>query len=122
MSRRWERDVGDANAGYGITAVLEGGSVLEKAAANVSVVRGVLSAERAAAMSSRGRAEIDSGGGQPYSAVAMSLVFHTATPWIPTLRADVRMFEVCAGPSTPRSLNNHSKRALHVLTPSRPRR
>lgn len=74
--------------------MLEAGTVLEKAAANVSVVRGVLSAERAAAMSSRGREEIDQRGGQPYSAVAMSLVFHTASPWVPTLRADVRMFEV----------------------------
>jgi coproporphyrinogen III oxidase len=53
--RRWERDSTDPNAGYGITTVLEGGRVLEKAAANVSVVRGVLSPERAAAMSSRGR-------------------------------------------------------------------
>ena len=27
---RWERDAQDANAGYGITAVLEGGQLLEK--------------------------------------------------------------------------------------------
>jgi coproporphyrinogen III oxidase len=68
--------------------------VLEKAAANVSVIRGVLSPERARAMSSRGREEVDASGGQPYSAVAMSLVFHSATPFVPTLRADVRLFEV----------------------------
>jgi coproporphyrinogen III oxidase len=74
--------------------VLEGGAALEKAAANVSVVRGVLSPERAAAMSARGRDEIDAAGGQPYSAMAMSLVFHTASPFVPTLRADVRQFEV----------------------------
>ncbi|PSC76177.1 coproporphyrinogen III oxidase [Micractinium conductrix] len=91
---RWERSPGDPNAGYGITSVLEGGSVLEKAAANISVVAGVLSKERAAAMSSRGRAAIDPAGGQPYSAAAMSLVFHSAHPRIPTLRADVRLFEV----------------------------
>lgn len=29
---RWERDAQDANAGYGITAVLEGGELLEKVA------------------------------------------------------------------------------------------
>jgi coproporphyrinogen III oxidase len=67
--------------------------VLEKAAANVSVVRGILSPERAKAMSSRGRDEIDTGGGQAYSAVAMSLVFHACTPFVPTLRADVRLLE-----------------------------
>ena len=60
----------------------------------MSVVRGVLSPERAAAMSSRGRAEIDMAGGQDYSAVAMSLVFHSGHPFVPTLRADVRLFEV----------------------------
>jgi coproporphyrinogen III oxidase len=42
---RWERP-GD-NAGYGITCVLEGGALLEKAAANISVVRGTLTPARA---------------------------------------------------------------------------
>ncbi len=73
--------------------MLEDGRVLEKAAANISVVRGKLSAQRAAAMSSRGRGEIDPKGGQDYAAAAMSLVFHSAHPLIPTLRADVRLFQ-----------------------------
>lgn len=81
------------STGYGITCVLEDGEVLEKAAANISVVRGILTAQRAQAMSSRGRSSIDSRGGQPYSAAAMSLVFHSAHPLIPTLRADVRLFQ-----------------------------
>jgi coproporphyrinogen III oxidase len=68
--------------------------VLEKAAANVSVINGTLSSERARAMSERGRTGISEAGGDPYSAVAMSLVFHSAHPFIPTLRADVRMFKV----------------------------
>lgn len=46
------------------------------------------------AMSSRGRSEIDPKGGQPYAAAAMSLVFHSAHPLVPTLRADVRLFQV----------------------------
>jgi len=90
---RWDRDQSNPNAGFGITAVLEGGELLEKAASNVSVISGVLSSTRAAAMTSRGR-DIDPAGGQPYSAVAMSLVFHPKSPWVPTLRADVRVFEV----------------------------
>jgi coproporphyrinogen III oxidase len=85
-------------AGYGITCVLEGGSLLEKAAANISIIRGTLSAARAQAMSSRGRSQIDPAGGQPYSAAALSLVFHAAHPLVPTLRADVRLFQVgCCG-------------------------
>jgi coproporphyrinogen III oxidase len=82
-------------AGYGITCVLEDGKLLEKAAANISVVRGTLSPARAQAMSSRGRSTIDPAGGQPYSAAALSLVFHSAHPLVPTLRADVRLFQVC---------------------------
>lgn len=68
--------------------------MVEKAAANISVIRGKLSAARAQAMSSRGRSNIDPQGGQDYAAAAMSLVFHSAHPLIPTLRADVRLFEV----------------------------
>lgn len=91
---KWVRNPGNPNAGYGITSVLEGGNIIEKGAVNISVVSGVLSPERAKAMSSRGRGTIDPAGGQPYSAAAMSLVFHSAHPFIPTLRADVRLFEV----------------------------
>jgi hypothetical protein len=97
---RWERDAASANAGYGLTCVLEGGAVIEKGAANISVVRGTLSAARAQAMSSRGRGEIDPAGGQPYAACAMSLVFHSAHPMVPTLRADVRLFQARAVPPT----------------------
>ena len=50
---RWDRDTNDSNAGYGITSVLEGGRLLEKAAVNVSVIGGTLSSARAEAMSSR---------------------------------------------------------------------
>ncbi|CAG9461334.1 unnamed protein product [Pedinophyceae sp. YPF-701] len=91
---RWERDPADPSAGFGITCVLEDGDVLEKAAANVSIIEGVLTPERAQAMSSRGRASIDPAGGQPYAAAAMSLVFHSKHPFVPTLRADVRLFRV----------------------------
>mmetsp|Transcript_35986 Transcript_35986/g.113844 ORF Transcript_35986/g.113844 Transcript_35986/m.113844 type:complete len:292 (-) Transcript_35986:908-1783(-) len=99
---RWERGV-DGSGGYGITRVLQSADVVglpqkdalfEKAAANVSVVRGTLTPERAKAMSSRGRGNVDIEGGQEYSAAAMSLVFHPASPRVPTLRADVRLFEV----------------------------
>lgn len=91
---RWDRPSGSGNGGYGITSVLEDGDVLEKAAVNVSIISGVLSPERAKMMSSRGRAGVDPDGGQSYAAAATSLVFHSAHPMIPTLRADVRLFEV----------------------------
>lgn len=46
--------------------------MLEKAAANVSVINGTLSPERAQAMSERGRSGISAAGGDPYSAVVRS--------------------------------------------------
>ena len=88
---KWDRPNG---MGYGITRVLEGGNLWEKAACSVSVVRGELSADRAAAMSSRGR---DAEAGQAYAAAACSLVFHSASPMVPTFRADVRHFEIEGG-------------------------
>jgi len=117
---RWERNPVDPSAGYGITCVLEGGDVLEKAAANVSIIHGKLTPERAKAMSARGRAEIDPQGGQDYHAAAMSLVFHSRHPLIPTLRADVRVFSVqglewygggCD--LTPAYLNERDSREFH---------
>jgi len=81
-------------SGFGVTRVMEGGGVFEKAAANVSVIRGTLSPERAAAMSARGRPGVDPRGGQTYAAAALSLVFHPRSPMVPTFRADVRRFTV----------------------------
>ena len=69
-------------------------------AVNVSFVQGELTPERAVAMSSRGRG-IDPKGGQSYAATALSLVYHPAHPFVPTLRADVRLFQV----STPVNIN-----------------
>jgi coproporphyrinogen III oxidase len=91
----WKRDGSDSSVGSrGITAVFEDGLILEKAASNVSIIRGVLTPSRASTMSARGRGNIDPKGGQAYSAAAMSLVFHSAHPLIPTLRGDVRLFQV----------------------------
>lgn len=68
---------------------MQGGKVYEKAGVNVSVVQGILSTERANAMASRGRSVTE---GTTYQAAALSLVLHAQSPFIPTLRADVRIF------------------------------
>lgn len=75
------------------SSVLISSIVRPQAAASTTFVQGVLSPQRAKAMSARGRS-INQEGGQRYSAAALSLVFHPAHPLIPTLRADVRRFEV----------------------------
>lgn len=56
---------------------------------NVSAVQGVLSEPRAAAMQSRGRECLP---GADYKAAALSFVLHAQSPFVPTLRGDVRVF------------------------------
>lgn len=83
------------DTGHGRTRVLQSGTIFEKAGVNISSVSGTLSPERARAMTSRGRVGVEAG--KPYQAMALSLVLHTQSPFVPTLRGDVRVFSV-AGP------------------------
>eukprot|EP00898_Chlorokybus_atmophyticus_P002929 jgi/Chlat1/3637/Chrsp238S03636 len=92
-SDSWKR--GEDAGSYGLTRVLEGGELLEKAAVNVSVIRGTLSEQRAKAISGRGQSVVSAG--QSYFAAALSLVLHSVSPLVPTFRSDVRYFEVDDG-------------------------
>mmetsp|Transcript_12362 Transcript_12362/g.37705 ORF Transcript_12362/g.37705 Transcript_12362/m.37705 type:complete len:364 (+) Transcript_12362:194-1285(+) len=87
----WQRTQG---SGGGRTRVLEDGDLFEKAAANVSVVRGRLNAERASAMRERGNRSVEAD--TEYFAAALSIVFHSLSPMVPTLRGDVRVFQTTA--------------------------
>lgn len=69
--------------------MLQQGAIFEKAGVNVSVVRGILSENRASAMRLRGR---ECHPGMSYQAAALSFVCHAQSPFIPTLRGDVRVF------------------------------
>jgi coproporphyrinogen III oxidase len=83
-------------ASGGITRVIQGGNIVEKGACSLTLIRrGVLSAERAAAIRSRqGEGNDVIQGGDSYSAAALSIVFHSRSPFIPTFRSDVRIFLV----------------------------
>lgn len=83
----------------GITRVLQGGSVVEKGACSLTLIRrGVLSAERASAIRSRQDLKINAG--DVYSAAALSIVLHSRSPMVPTFRSDVRIFFVQSREST----------------------
>lgn len=83
----------------GITRVFQGGKVIEKGACSLTLIRrGVLSAERAAAI--RSRQDLNIQAGDVYSAAALSLVFHSRSPMVPTFRSDVRIFFVQSSKST----------------------
>ena len=62
-----------------------------QAAVNSTIIRGQLTAGRAKAISARGTGVQE---GQDYAAAALSLVVHPGNPHVPTLRADVRQFQV----------------------------
>jgi len=77
----------------GITRVIQGGNVVEKGACSLTLIRrGILSAERAAAI--RSRQDLDIQAGDVYSAAALSIVLHSRSPMVPTFRSDVRIFFV----------------------------
>ena len=93
----------------GITRVIQGGSIIEKGACSLTVIQnGVLSPERARAIRARQPKEDDDdndndddeeddfviGSGDFYSAAALSIVFHSRSPMVPTFRSDVRIFLV----------------------------
>jgi coproporphyrinogen III oxidase len=80
----------------GITRVIQGGDVIEKGACSLTLIQnGILTSERASTIRSR-QTESESAvaAGDSYSAAALSIVFHTRSPLIPTFRSDVRIFMV----------------------------
>jgi len=79
---RWERPSG----GGGITRVLLGDVVFEKAGVNFSDVRGSFSEEHAASMPGKGTA---------FAASGISVVIHPRNPHVPTVHANFR--HICKG-------------------------
>jgi coproporphyrinogen III oxidase len=83
----------------GKTRVIQGGDIIEKGACSLTLIRrGILSAERAAAI--RSRQDLDIQPGDVYSAAALSIVLHSRSPMVPTFRSDVRIFFVESEKST----------------------
>ena len=94
----WEKRDPEAEAtnlvSYGLTACLQDGALLEKGGVSTTIVTGILSKERAAAISSRDQSISGIEAGCKYYASALSLVLHSRSPLVPTFRSDVRYFEV----------------------------
>ncbi|RKP09360.1 Coproporphyrinogen III oxidase [Thamnocephalis sphaerospora] len=86
----WER----AEGGNGITCVLQGGNVFEKAGVNVSVVHGTLP-EAAVRQMRADHKDLDPAGAPyPFFVAGISLVLHPHNPKAPTVHANYRYFEV----------------------------
>lgn len=84
LSESWEKSPGDALQGNGITRILEGGTLFERAGCGFSHVRG----SKLPPSATQHRPEL---AGAPFEAMGVSLVFHPRNPYVPTVHMNVRM-------------------------------
>ena len=84
MADPWQKKPGEVLQGNGITLILEGGTVFERAGCGFSHVRGPSLPPSA----TQHRPEL---AGAPFEAMGVSLVFHARNPYVPTVHMNVRM-------------------------------
>ncbi len=87
----WQKEPGEPLQGSGLTTILEGGTVFERAGCGFSHVTG----PRLPASATAHRPELV---GAPFEALGVSLVFHPRNPYAPTVHMNVRM--ISAAPAT----------------------
>ncbi len=80
----WQKAPGEALQGNGITQILEGGPVFERAGCGFSHVQGT----KLPPSATQHRPELV---GAPFEAMGVSLVFHPRNPYVPTVHMNVRM-------------------------------
>ena len=80
----WQKAPGDLLQGQGITQILEGGAVFERAGCGFSHVSG----PKLPPSATQHRPEL---AGAPFEAMGVSLVFHPRNPYVPTVHMNVRM-------------------------------
>ncbi|WP_295537887.1 oxygen-dependent coproporphyrinogen oxidase [uncultured Pseudacidovorax sp.] len=80
----WHKAPGEALQGEGLTCILEGGELFERAGCGFSQVRG----PRLPPSATQHRPEL---AGAPFEAMGVSLVFHPRNPFVPTVHMNVRM-------------------------------
>jgi coproporphyrinogen III oxidase len=86
LKDRWKKEPGEPLQGNGLTMILEGGDVFERAGIGFSDVAG--RALPASATQSRPQLA-----GAPFRAMGVSLVFHPRNPFAPTVHMNVRHIE-----------------------------
>ncbi len=84
LSDAWEKAPNEPLQGSGITQILEGGAVFERAGCGFSHVRG----PKLPPSATQHRPEL---AGAPFEAMGVSLVFHPRNPYVPTVHMNVRM-------------------------------
>ncbi|MEJ8822855.1 oxygen-dependent coproporphyrinogen oxidase [Variovorax humicola] len=80
----WQKAPGEPLQGHGLTCILEGGALFERAGCGYSQVRGA----KLPPSATQHRPELS---GAPFEAMGVSLVFHPRNPYVPTVHMNVRM-------------------------------
>lgn len=83
----WQKARDEPLQGQGITQILEGGAVFERAGCGFSQVRG----SKLPPSATQHRPEL---AGAPFEAMGVSLVFHPRNPYVPTVHMNVRIIAV----------------------------
>ena len=91
---RWHKMPDEPLQGEGVTRILEGGAVFERAGVGFSHVRG----PRLPPSATQHRPEL---AGAPFEAMGVSLVFHPLNPHVPTVHMNVRMISAGAPGQAP---------------------
>ena len=89
----WTKPPGEKLQGEGLTRLLEGGALLERAGVGFSHVRGPALPPSA----TQHRPEL---AGTPFEAMGLSLVLHPHNPYVPTVHMNVRMLAALPKPSS----------------------
>ena len=84
VSDAWEKPAGEKLQGSGITKIMEGGPVFERAGCGFSHVTG----PQLPPSATQHRPEL---AGAPFEAMGVALVFHPRNPHVPTVHMNVRM-------------------------------
>ncbi|RUP26596.1 MAG: oxygen-dependent coproporphyrinogen oxidase [Curvibacter sp.] len=84
LADAWDKPAGEKLQGNGLTKILEGGAVFERAGCGFSHVRG----PQLPPSATQHRPEL---AGAPFEAMGVSLVFHPRNPYVPTVHMNVRM-------------------------------
>ncbi|MDR0205042.1 MAG: oxygen-dependent coproporphyrinogen oxidase [Delftia acidovorans] len=90
LTDAWSKGPGERLQGDGITRIMEGGRVFERAGCGFSHVRG----PQLPPSATQHRPEL---AGAPFEAMGVSLVFHPRNPFVPTVHMNVRMIAAGSG-------------------------
>ena len=94
LADAWKKAPGEPLQGEGVTMILEGGGVMERAGCGFSHVRG----PRLPPSATQHRPELV---GASFEAMGVSLVFHPRNPYAPTVHMNVRMLAALPAGAAP---------------------